>query len=128
MIQLLKYFFFKIYSFSLSKGQNDPGWAMTIVSLFVLVNVYSLFDIILILTHTKLPQISTTILLFSCGLLLYINYTLLMKDGKAQLILKDFQQGQTRKGILNLCLALYIIFTIILFIYTGNMVRAFNAN
>ena len=128
MTTLLKYFFFKIYSFSLSNGQRDAGWAMTIVSMFVLANVYSLLDIILILTQTKLPQVGNIVVVVACGLILYFNYTLLMKDGQAQIILKYFQNGQTKKGLLNLFLTLYIILTITLFIYTGNIVRAYNAN
>ena len=128
MTRLLKYFFFKIYSFSLSNGQRDAGWAMTIVSMFVLANVYSLLDIILILTRTKLPQVGNIVIVVACGLILYFNYVLLIKDGKAQTILNDFRQGQTKKRRLNLFLTLYIILTITLFIYTGNIVRAFNSH
>src|ERR1700752_922266 len=104
MKRLLKYFFYKIYSFSLSNGQKDAGWAMTIVALFVLANLYSIFDIILILTKTKLPELGNFVVMAVCGLILFSVYALLMKNDKAE-----------------------IIVTITLFIYTGSVVRSLNA-
>lgn len=126
MTRLLKYFFFKIYSFSLSNGESDAGWAMTIVSMFVIANAYTLFDLYLILTQTRFPEFGNTFIIAACGLILYFNYVLLLKDGKAQEILSEFQKTETKKGLLNFFLTLYIILTITLFIYTGYIVRSLN--
>ena len=128
MTRILKYFFFKIYSSSLSNGVTDAGWAMSIVTMFVVANVFTLFDIFLIITKTKLPQISNFVLFAAGGLILYFNFVLLIKKGKAQIILNDFKKAETKKGLLNLFLVLYIILTIALFIYTGNIVRALNTH
>ena len=126
MIKIIKYFFYKIYSFSLSNGENDAGWAMTIVSLFTLANVYSFFDIFMILTQSKLPQLGKPIVIVCCGIILYFNYAILMKNGKSKEIVKEFKDIKGSKVMLNLFLALYIIGSICLFIYTGNLVRALN--
>lgn len=126
MIKLIKYFFYKIYSFSLSSGEIDAGWAMTIVAMFTLANIYSFFDLIIILTQSKLPQLSTPVIIVFCGIILYLNYSLLMKNGKAKAIVKEFKETEESKFKLNVFLILYIIVSITLFIYTGNLVRDMN--
>lgn len=110
----------------MSNGESDAGWAMTIVSMFVIANAYTLFDLYLILTQTRFPEFGNTFIIAACGLILYFNYVLLLKDGKAQEILSEFQKTETKKGLLNFFLTLYIILTITLFIYTGYIVRSLN--
>ena len=125
-MKIIKYFFYKVYSFSLSNGENNPEWAMAIVSVFVIGNIYSFFDIIMILTKSKLPQVSNLYIVGVIGFVLYLNYILLLKNGKAKEIVKEFKEMRGSKLILNLLLALYIIGSIGLFIYTGNIVRELN--
>lgn len=126
MIKIIKYFFYKVYSFSLSNGETDAGWAMAIVSLFTLANVYSLFDIIMIFTQSKLPQLGKPVIIVFCTIVLYFNYMLLMKNGKAKEIVKEFEDVESNKPMLNLFLVLYVIGSIALFVYTGNVVRELN--
>jgi hypothetical protein len=126
MIRVIKYFFYKIYSFSLSNGETDSSWAMVGVSMFTLANVYSFFDIILILTHSKLPQLGKPAIIVFCCMLLYFNYSLLVKNGKSKEIVKEFKEMEGSKAMLNLFLFLYITVSIVLFIYTGNVVRNMN--
>ena len=126
MIKLIKYFFYKIYSFSLSNGENDAGWAYAIVSMFLIANIYSLFDLVMIITASKLPQVSNLFIIAMGGLVLYLNHMLLLKNGKAKEIVKEFKEKQGSKAMLNLFLFLYIFVSVILFIYTGNVVRSMN--
>lgn len=49
-----------------------------------------------------------------------------MKNDKSKKIVKEFKEMEGSKAMLNLLLALYIIGSIILFIYTGNIVRELN--
>ena len=100
---------------------------MTIVALFVLANLYSIFDIILILTKTKLPELGNFVVMAVCGLILFSVYALLMKNDKAEIIVKEFRSEPTKMLGLNFALAIYIILTITLFIYTGSVVRSLNA-
>lgn len=122
-MKIIRYFFYKIYSFSLSNGETDPGWAMTIVAMFTLANVYSFIDIILILTQTKEPQLGKPIIIAFCGAILYLNYIMLMKNGKSKEIIKEFNDMTVSRAILNLYLALYIIGSIGLSIFTATLVR-----
>jgi hypothetical protein len=126
MIKILKYFFYKIYSFSLSNGESDAGWAYAIVSMFLVANIYSLLDLVMIVTKSKLPQLSNLFIIAMGGLVLYFNYIILMKNGKAKEIAKEFKEMQGNKAMLNLSLFLYITVSVILFIYTGNVVRSMN--
>lgn len=127
MKQAIKYFFYRLYSVSLSNGEQDAGWAMIIVSLFSLANVYSLFDLILIFSNSQLPHISKgIIILFCCGIM-YFNYSLLMKNRKAKEIVKEFEQEDKSKRLIKtLLIWFYIIASVTLFIYTGNVVRSMN--
>ncbi len=126
MIKIIKYFFYKIYSFSLSNGENDPGWAMTIVSIFGILNVYGILGVIQIALQVKTPQVNKWIIILLAAILLYLYYVLLMKNGKAKEIVKEFKEMKGSKAMLNLFLFLYIAFSVILFIYTGNVVRSMN--
>lgn len=125
-MKIIRYFFYKIYSFSLSNGENDAGWAMAIVSLFTLANFYSFFDIFIILTQSKSSQFGKPIIIICCVIILYFNYAILMKNGKEKEIVKEFNEMEGSKTMLNLFLVLYIIGSISLFIYTGNVVRGLN--
>lgn len=127
MKQAIKYFFYRLYSISLSNGEQDAGWSMTIVSLFSLANVYSFFDLILIFSNSQLPQISKVVIILFCGGILYFNYSLLMKDGKAQEIVKEFKNEDKSKRLFkSLLIWVYMIISVALFIYTGNVVRSMN--
>ena len=126
MIKLIKYFFYKIYSFSLSNDENDPSWALAIVTLFLISNVYFLLDLIMIFTNSKIPQINGFVILVLCCLILYLNFIFLVKNGKTIEIVKEFKENKQKKTILNIFLSLYIIFSIIMCIYTGNIVRSMN--
>jgi hypothetical protein len=126
MIKKIKYFFYKIYSFSLSNGQSDEGWAYAIVSMFLIANIYSLFDLVMIITASKLPQVSNLFIIVMGGLVLYLNYIVLLKNGKAKEIVKEFKEMKGSKAKLNLFLFFYIAVSVILFIYTGNLVRSMN--
>lgn len=123
MIKIIKYFFYRMYSISLSNGEKDAGWAMAIVSMFVLANASVLMDIILIVTGTKLPQVGKVTIGIICAIILYMNYSLLMKGNRANEIIKEFNEMKTGKGLLNFYLILYIVLTIVLFIYTANIIR-----
>jgi hypothetical protein len=125
-VKIIRYFFYRIYSFSLSNGENDAGWAMVIVSMFTLANVYSFFDIIILSTNSSLPEIEKPAILIFCSVVLYFNYVVLMKNGKSKIILKEFNEMNGSKSMLNLLLMLYIVGSIVLFIFTGNMVRDLN--
>ena len=126
MIKLIKYFFCKIYSFSQSNGENDAGWAYAIVSMFLIANIYSLFDVVMIITKSKFPQVSNLFIVAMGGLVLYLNYTLLLRNGKTKAIVKEFKDVKQSKGVLNLLLIVYIIASVTLFIYIGNVVRSMN--
>lgn len=126
MIKIIKYFFYKIYSFSLSNGESDAGWAMTIVSIFGILNVYGILGVIQILLQVKTPQVNKWVIIILAAILLYLYYVLLMKNGRAKEIVKEFKEMEGSKVMLNLFLALYIIGSIALFIYTGNVVRSLN--
>jgi hypothetical protein len=126
MIKTLKYFFYKIYSFSLSNGESDAGWAYAIVSVFLIANIYSLLDLVMIITESKIPEVSNIFIIAMCGLVLFLNHILLLKDGMAKEITKEFKEMRGSKAILNLFLFLYITVSIVLFIYTGNVVRSMN--
>lgn len=126
MIKILKYLFYKIYSFSLSNGESDAGWAYAIVSMFLIANIYSLLDLVMIITKSNLPQLSYLFIIAMGGLVLYYNYIIFMKNGKAKEIAKEFKEIQGNKAMLNLSLFLYITVSVILFIYTGNEVRSMN--
>ncbi len=126
MIKTIKYFFYKIYSFSLSNGENDAGWAMTIVSVFGILNVYGILGVIQISLQVKISQVDKWIIILLAAILLYLYYALLMKNGKAKEIVKEFKEMEGSKAMLNLSLFLYITMSIVLFIYTGNIVRSMN--
>ncbi len=126
MIRVIKYFFYKIYSFSLSNGETDAGWAMAIVSMFGIFNVYGILGVIQILLQVKTPQVNKWIIIFLALTLLYLYYLLLMKNDKSKEIAKEFKEMEGSKAMLNLLLALYIIGSVVLFIYTANIVRALN--
>jgi hypothetical protein len=127
MKQAIKYFFYRLYSISLSNGEQDAGWSMIIVSLFALANVYSFFDLILIFSNSQLPQISKVVIILFCSGILYFNYSLLTKNGKAKEIVKEFEREEKSKRLLKMMLIwLYMIVSITLFIYTGNVVRSMN--
>ncbi len=125
-MKIFKYFFYKIYCFSLSNGQKDYGWAFTIVSIFLLLNLYSLFDIYLIILNQKLPQVGNpTIIIFS-SIVLYLNYVLLIKNGKIPKMLNEFNDINFNKLKFNIYLLVYVILSISTFIVTGNIVRNLN--
>jgi hypothetical protein len=126
MIKIIKYFFYKIYSFSQSNGENDSGWAYAIVSMFLIANIYSLLDVVMIITKSKLPKVSNLFIVAIGGLVLYLNYVLLIRNGKTKEIVKEFKETKPSKGILNLFLIFYIIASVTLFVYTGNIVRSMN--
>jgi hypothetical protein len=88
-MKIIKYFFYKIYSFSLSSGEKDAGWAYAIVCIFMIANIYSLLDVIIIITKAQLPQVSNLFIVTMGGGVLYFNYVLLMKNGKAKEIEKE---------------------------------------
>jgi hypothetical protein len=121
-MKLLRYLFYKIYSFSLSNGENDPGWASAIVSLFLIANFYSLLDFLVIFNVYKLPPL--TFILPICGLILYLNYFWFIKKEKSKIIVKEFTEVGVKKFQLNIFLISYILGSVFLFIYTGNIVRA----
>lgn len=125
-MKLIRYFFYKIYSFSLSNGEQDAGWAMTIVSIFGILNVYGILGVVQILLEVKTPQIDKWIIIVLGAILFYLYYVLLIKNDKAKEIAKEFKETKESKGILNLLLFFYIAFSIFLFIYTGNIIRGMN--
>ena len=49
-----------------------------------------------------------------------------MRNGKTKAIVKEFKDVKQSKGVLNLLLIVYIIASVTLFIYTGNVVRSMN--
>lgn len=127
MKQAIKYFFYRLYSTSLSNGEHDAGWSMTIVSLFSIVNVYSFFDLILIFSNSQLPQVSKSVIILLCSGILYFNYSLLIKNGKAREIVKEFKNEDKSKRVFKtLLIWMYIITSVVLFIYTANAVRSMN--
>ncbi len=126
MIKLIKYFFYKIYSVSLSNGEQDAGWAMTIVSVFGILNVYTILGVIQILLQVKAPQVDKLVVIILAVLIIYLYYRLLIKNGKAKEIVKEFKEMKQSKGMLNFLLMLYIIVSVILFIYSGSIVRGMN--
>ena len=124
MKKIIKYLFYRLFLVSLSNGEQDSGWALTIVSLFIMSNAYSAFDMILILTHTPLPQMNTIPIVCICMLIFYFNYSILTKNGKSKLILKEFEnEKQSVKNARTAIIFLYIVVSILLFIYTGSLVR-----
>ena len=78
-MNVIKYFFLRIYSASLSSGENDWGWAFTLVSIFLFANIYSFLDIVLIVTHTKLPEVNNVFIISLGGIVLYFIYVFLIK-------------------------------------------------
>lgn len=126
MIKIIKYFFYKIYSFSLSNGESDAGWAYAIVSVFLIANIYSLYDLVMIITVSKLPQVGNSFIIVMGVLVLYLNHIVLLKNGKAKEIVEEFKDMKGSRAMLNLFLFLYIAVSVILFIYTGNVVRSMN--
>lgn len=126
MIRILKYFFYKIYSFSKSNGEKDPGWAHTIVSMFVIANIYTILDVVLIITNSKLPQVSNLLIIAVGALVLYLNYLLLIRDGKPKEIELEFKKTKQSKIVLNLFLIFYIFASVTLFLITSNNVRGMN--
>jgi ABC-type xylose transport system permease subunit len=126
MIKIIKYFFYRLYSRRLANGENDPIWSIGIVSIFGILNVYGILGVVQILFHSQTPQIPKWIV-FVLGLLLFYGYYwLLTKNGKAKEIVEEFDKMQGNRMILNLALFLYITVSIVLFIYTGNVVRNMN--
>ncbi|MFN7313239.1 MAG: hypothetical protein ACK5UI_07120, partial [Bacteroidota bacterium] len=124
MKQIIKYFFYRLYSISLSNGEHDAGWSMTIVSLFSLANIYSFFDLILIVSNSQLPQVNNIFIILISGVILYFNYYLLIKDGKALDIVKEFNDEDKSKRLLKTILIwAYMITSVVLFVYTGKVVR-----
>jgi hypothetical protein len=92
----------------LSNGENDAGWAFGIVSMFLIANIYSLLDLVMIITASKLPQVSNLTIIAIGGVVLYLNHVLLLKNGKAKVIAKEFDEKQGSRAILNLILFLYV--------------------
>ena len=126
MLKLIRYFFFRIYSFSVSQGQQDAGWAMTIVAIFGILNVYGILGIIQIIFGIATPQLNKWWIIALSAILIYFYYSLLIKGGRAKAILAEFGEKKDRKGKLNLLLLVYAICTITIFVYVGSVVREMN--
>ena len=128
MIKIIKYFFYKIYSVSLASGEEDAGWAMTLVAMFGLTNMITIFNLKHILLHEYLSNFSLVFYIITSSVLFYLYYVLLQKNGKSQIIVKEFKSMQGKKTLLNFLLLVYISVSIVLFIYTLNVVRSINMN
>ena len=119
---LIEYFFYKIYSFSLSNGENSPSWAVTTVSIFGIINLYTLTDIFLIVFNKKMFIINEIFIIFIGLLIIYFYYSFLVRNGNLKLITNKFKGKGNLK--LNLSLIAYIIISLVLFISTGILVRS----
>jgi hypothetical protein len=127
MVKALQYFFYRLYSGSLSSGQNDPGWSMMIVSILVGANFYSTVDLILIIFKQRLPQVGNIIIIIIGCSLLYFIYHILLRNGKAKIILKEYEnENPSKRKMRTLLIWLYVIGSISLFILTGNIVKSMN--
>ena len=126
MFKIYKYFFFKVYSFSLFYGQKDTTGAFSLVMMLSIVNLYTFFDVILIFTQTPLPQVNsfTIILIFSP--LVLLNYNLLLKGQKTKQIMEEFNTNKKQRWMWNLILLSYIILSIYLSIYTSQKAMDIN--
>lgn len=124
MKNALKYFFYRLYQVSLSNGEKDPGWSMTIVSMFLISNIYSIIGLILVTTNSRMPQIGNLNVMIICGLVLYSNYVMLIKNNKPQLIIKQFQhETGTKRSVKMILVYFYVVVSICFFIYIGGKVR-----
>ena len=118
MIKLLKYFFYKLYSFSLSEGQNNSMWACIMVIMFVMFNLFTVINIVLLTTTLKFPNLNYFTIIIICSFIAYLLYALLLKNNKSQEILNEFNATKKGKAVLNFYLFFYIILSIGSFIIT----------
>ncbi len=125
MLKLIRYFFYVQYKFSLSNGVSDSGWAATMVTFFLIANTYLLTDVFSILFRLKYSDNLDIIVVIGVLLLFLLSYKLFQQGNKPQKILEEFDRASKReKNWLNIFLVLYIVLSIGLVIYTGNIIRS----
>jgi hypothetical protein len=127
MIKILKYFFYRIYSFSLSNGEKDAGWAYIIVLFFVYGNLSILMDGVLLLISAGSSKLSNAIVIAISGAAAYYLHVILTKGQRKDEIIKEFNSIKN-KSALNILLMLYIVGTVILFVICMREIRALNGN
>lgn len=124
MIKVIRYLFFRLYSISLSNGEKNPIYALGTVYLLLLANLYSIVDCVLLIIGVGFPDLPKYVVLAYTLGLFYFLYFILWKDGKGKEIIIYFKRKRTNKDwIKTLLILLYIILTIIVFVYLGNKVR-----
>jgi hypothetical protein len=128
MKRLLKYFFYKLYSYSLSQGQNNFASAERIVNLFILLNIISIINLFLILTKIKLTELPLDTLFISAGLILFGSYFIFLNIYNPTPILNEFRKPEAKTKYYNWYLVLYIISSIFVFFYTVQTVKALNGH
>jgi hypothetical protein len=115
-----------LYSGSLKNGERSPIYAFGFVFILALANFYIIFDTVSIILDFKLVSYFSGYLgiLFTVSFY-FLLYILLWGNGKKEAILKEFQnEDKSKKLLRSLLLWIYAITTIILFVYTGNIVRS----
>lgn len=121
-MKIIKYFFYTLYSRSVANEQEEPMWGMAAVSFFSIANIYTLFFVVLIIAGNTVPPVGKWLIIAGCIGVLYGNYAMLIRNGRAKKILEEFR-GIKNKLKLNIMLALYILVSIVAFITLVNIIR-----
>lgn len=126
-MKLIKFFFYRIYSVSLSRGEMDPIWAYGLLSMFTIANASCILDILMIITKSKIFDVGPIFILIMCISILHLNSVLLLRNGKPKETIKEFKEMKESRMKWNLFLTVYIIASILMVIYIGGIVREMHA-
>lgn len=123
-MKIIRYFFFKVYKFSLSNGENYSGWAFGFVAIFLVANCITLNDAIQLIFKIDINAFGvSSIVLQTISVLSFTFWYLIIKQTPKK-ILHEFKNASSKsKIIFNFYLIIYILLSIILFVYLENLVK-----
>lgn len=125
MIKLIQYFFYVLYSNSLSNGENSSFWAKNLVSLILFFNVGFVLNILLILTNQTEWTKSIFFLFLIITIVAILNHLILSKEEE---IMRYFKKNKKNRILLRISLILYIILSVYSFFYIIIEVKDMNTN
>ena len=120
MVTLLKYFFFRLYRLSFSSNSRDPVYAIGIISLFILSNVFTVFCVIQLLFQVSIEVDRTVLIIF---LVSTYGFTCYAFKRHSAAIMSEPKFNSRSRTVLNVFLFLYVLISITSFVISINFVR-----
>jgi hypothetical protein len=125
MLKAYQYIFYRLYSWCISNGEHSPIYAFATIFGLTWFNILTIMSIVEIQLNKRFDMIPQPILLAILLIFMYLQYLVLLRDKKYKQIVQVYSKYKFSKAIGNFLVWIYILCSVIGFVFTANIVREF---